>query len=149
MRYSIGFCATLALLGTAVGVATWAASTPGVFYVPHDKVAASLEKSGPLVTGPDYLVQGSHRTASGQPELHDKETDIFYITDGSATFITGGKMSGDKVTKPGQRLGGTITGGEVHHLSKGDVITIPAGTPHWFKEVPQSVSYFVVKVVKP
>ena len=67
MRYSIGFCATLALLGTAVGVLTWAASTPGVFYVPHDKVAASLEKSGPLVTGPDYPVQGSHRTASGQP----------------------------------------------------------------------------------
>jgi quercetin dioxygenase-like cupin family protein len=25
---------------------------------------------------------------------------------------------------------------------------IPAGTPHWFKEVPQSVSYYVVKVLK-
>jgi mannose-6-phosphate isomerase-like protein (cupin superfamily) len=132
-----------------VGVITRAATTPGVFFVGHDKVAASLEKSGPLVTAPDYLVQGSHRIANGQPELHDKETDIFYITDGSATFITGGKLTGAKNTKPGQHLGGDIQGGEVHKLVKGDVITIPAGTPHWFKEVPKSVSYFVVKVLKP
>ncbi len=32
---------------------------------------------------------------------------------------------------------------------KGDVVVIPAGTPHWFKEVPKSVSYFVTKVLKP
>ena len=35
------------------------------------------------------------------------------------------------------------------HLTKGDVIVVPAGTPHWFKEVPKSVSYYVVKVLKP
>lgn len=140
--------AMTALLAAAV-VFVWAAAPPTVHYVSHDKVEASLAKSGPLVTESDLLVQGSHRTAAGQPELHDKETDVFYITDGSATFITGGTLSGEKVTKPGQRLGGTITGGEVHKLTKGDVITIPAGMPHWFKEVPQSVSYFVVKVLKP
>jgi mannose-6-phosphate isomerase-like protein (cupin superfamily) len=145
MKRLLGFVAILFV----VGVITRAATTPGVFFCPHDKVAASLEKSGPLVTAPDFLVQGSHRTANGQPELHDKETDIFYITDGSATFITGGKLTGDKVTKPGQRLGGTIAGGEAHQLTKGDIITIPAGTPHWFKEVPKSVSYLVVKVLKP
>lgn len=32
---------------------------------------------------------------------------------------------------------------------KGDVIVIPAGVPHWFKDVPHSVSYLLVKVVKP
>jgi mannose-6-phosphate isomerase-like protein (cupin superfamily) len=117
-------------------------------YVPHDKVAQSLAKSAPLVTASDLLVQGSHRTAAGQVEMHDKETDVFYITDGSATFITGGKMVGGKETKPGQHLGGNIEGGATHHLTKGDVIVIPAGMPHWFKEVPQSVSYFVVKVLK-
>ena len=30
-------------------------------------------------------------------------------------------------------------------LKKGDVIAIPKGTPHWFKEVPSVVVYFVVK----
>jgi len=31
-------------------------------------------------------------------------------------------------------------------LSKGDVIIIPANVPHWFKEIQQPVTYFVVKV---
>jgi quercetin dioxygenase-like cupin family protein len=46
-------------------------------------------------------------------------------------------------------LGTDIQGGQVHHLTKGDVIVIPAGTPHWFKEIPHSITYYVVKVVKP
>ena len=58
-------------------------------------------------------------------------------------------MIGGKNTKTGQWLGTDIQGGESRHLSKGDVIVIPAGVPHWFKEVPKSVSYFVVKVIKP
>jgi quercetin dioxygenase-like cupin family protein len=53
------------------------------------------------------------------------------------------------MTKAGQWLGTNIQGGETRHLTKGDIITIPAGTPHWFKEVPSSVNYYVVKVLKP
>jgi quercetin dioxygenase-like cupin family protein len=125
------------------------APAPSVHYVAHDRVAFALANSGPLVTAPDFLVSGSHRNGNGQPEWHEKETDVFYITDGEATFVTGGTMVGGKTIKPGQKLGGDIQGGTAHHLVKGDVITIPAGTPHWFKEVPKSVSYFVVKVLKP
>ena len=141
------FLALTALLTVAVMFA-WSAGTPGVTYISHDKVSAALAKSGPLVTAPDHLVSGSHRTGPGHVEVHDKETDIFYVTDGSATFITGGTIVGDKITGPGQHSGTDLTGGETHHLTKGDVIVIPAGIPHWFKEVPQSVSYFVVKVLK-
>jgi mannose-6-phosphate isomerase-like protein (cupin superfamily) len=138
--------ATLTLITMAVLLT--AAGTPGVVFVGHDKVAAALAKSGPIVTAPDLLVQGSHRDANGHVELHEKETDVFYITAGSATFITGGTMVGDRVTKPGQHMATDIKGGETHHLVQGDVIVIPAGTPHWFKEVPKSVTYFVVKVLK-
>lgn len=117
-------------------------------YVSHDKVTSALAKGGPLVNAPDLLVSGSHRDKAGQVEVHDKETDVIYVMDGEATFITGGAMVGGKVTKPGQHLGTSIDGGETHHLTKGDVIVIPAGVPHWFKEVPQSISYYVVKVLK-
>jgi len=58
-------------------------------------------------------------------------------------------MVGGKQTAPGQIRGTDVKGGETHHLSKGDVIVIPAGTPHWFKEVSPQVSYYVVKIVKP
>ena len=45
--------------------------------------------------------------------------------------------------------GHDIEGGETRQLKKGDFIVIPAGMPHWFKDVPQAVNYYVVKVVKP
>jgi mannose-6-phosphate isomerase-like protein (cupin superfamily) len=118
-------------------------------FVDHDKVAAALAKGGPLVTASDVLVQGSHRDKPGQVEVHDKEMDVLYITDGSATFVTGGKIVGAKNTRPDQWLGTDITGGTTHKLVKGDLIVVPAGMPHWFKEVPGTVSYYVVKVVKP
>jgi mannose-6-phosphate isomerase-like protein (cupin superfamily) len=126
-----------------------AASPSDVIYVGHEKVEAALAKGGGLVTAKDLLVMGAHRAEAGHVEMHEKETDVFYIVDGSATFVTGGKMIGGKLTKPGQWLGMDMQGGEVHHLSKGDVIVIPAGIPHWFKEVPHSVTYYVVKVLKP
>jgi len=125
------------------------AAGSGVTYVDHEKVATALAKGGPLVTAPDLLVSGSHRDQAGQVELHDKETDVIYVVEGEATFVTGGTMIGGKVTKAGQSLGTDIKGGDTHHLSKGDVIVVPAGVPHWFKEVPHSVSYYVVKVLKP
>jgi len=94
---------------------------------------SSLAQGGMLVTQSDLTVQGAHRAAAGQVEVHDKETDVLYITDGEATFVTGGTMIGGKNTKAGQWLGTDIQGGESHHLSKGDVIVIPAGVPHWFQ----------------
>jgi len=120
----------------------------GVTFIDHDKVAAALAKGGPLHTASDLIVQGGHRVGPGQVEVHDKETDVLYILDGTATFITGGTMIGGKNTRPGQMLGTDIQGGETHHLVKGDVMVVPAGIPHWFKEVPGPLSYYVVKVLK-
>jgi glc operon protein GlcG len=122
---------------------------PGVTYIGHDKVSAALAKSASLHKQSDLLVMGSHRSGAGHAELHEKETDVFYVVEGEATLVTGGKMIGSTVTSPGQRTGREIQGGQVYHLTKGDVIVIPAGVPHWFKEVPNSISYFVVKVLKP
>ena len=140
------------MLVSALAVGAVAGAQSGdssVVHVDPEKVAAALAKGGTLVTRPDLLVQGSHREAAGQVEVHDKETDVLYIIDGEATFAYGGRMVGGKVTRPGQWLGTDIAGGETHRLVKGDVFVVPAGVPHWFKEVPKSVSYFVVKVIKP
>src|SRR6185436_4024954 len=122
-----------------------AASSANVTFIGHEKVA----KGGTLVTAPDLTVLIMHRASPGEVEVHDKETDTFYVLDGSATLITGGTMVGGKVTAPGQHRGKSITGGESRQLAKGDVIVIPAGIPHWFKEVPRSIDYYVVKVLKP
>ena len=137
----------LASIAMAV-LLTGSDGTPPVTYINHEKVAAAVAGKGSLVTASDLLVMGSHRSGPGRVELHEKETDVIYIVDGEATFVTGGKMVGGKVVSPGQQMGTDMQGGKVYHLTKGDVIVVPAGIPHWFKEVPHSVSSFVVKVLK-
>ena len=125
-----------------------AGPSTAVTFVGHEQVTAALAKGGQLVTASDLKVSGSHRDKGGQVEVHDKETDIMYVVDGEATLVTGGTVAGLKRTKPDQSVGDSVKGGEAHHLTKGDVIVVPAGIPHWFKEVPHSVSYYVVKVLK-
>ena len=141
MRYVFvlaAFLTAAVLLGAAAENAT-------VTYADHDKVA----KGGAIVTASDYTVSVLRRGAAGQVEVHEKETDIFYVTEGAATLVTGGTMIGGKTTAPNQLRGASIEGGTTHKLTKGDVIVIPAGVPHWFKEVPQSIQYLTVKSIKP
>lgn len=126
-----------------------AQGTPAVTFVDHDKVAG-CSKGGTLVTGPDHLVQCSNRTGPGVVEVHLKETDVMYFIDGAATLVTGGTTVNAKAgTNPLQIRGTDIQGGQARQVTKGDVVVVPAGVPHWFKEVPKSVSYYVVKVIKP
>ena len=81
--------------------------------------------------------------------MHEKETDIFYVVEGDATLVTGGTMAGGRQTGPGQMRGTDVQGGQTQHLKKGDVVVIPAGIPHWFKEVSPTINYLTVKVIKP
>jgi mannose-6-phosphate isomerase-like protein (cupin superfamily) len=119
-----------------------------VTFVGHEKVAEALAKGGALVSAKNVTVSGNRRAMPGQVEVHDKETDVLYIIDGQATLVTGGTMVGGRQTGPGQHRGTDVKGGETRHLQKGDVIVIPAGIPHWFKDVSPTVNYFTVKVIQ-
>lgn len=145
MRYLL----CVLVLAAAPAFAQQAAPAGQVTYVDAAKFNELFAKGGALSNGDGFTASIAKRTAAGQVEVHAKETDIFYIVDGSATFVTGGTMIGGKETRPNQMLGTDIQGGQVHQLKKGDFISIPAGVPHWFKEVPQGVTYYMVKVIKP
>lgn len=74
-----------------------------------------------------------------------KGSEVHYIIDGAATMVTGGTIvrpAGGSAKGAGNA---TIEGGESRHVTKGDVIVIPAGTPHWYKEVDGSVTYLEVR----
>jgi glc operon protein GlcG len=60
--------------------------------------------------------------------------------------VTGGAIVGGKPTAQDEIRGSNVEGGETRTLTKGDVIIVPKGTPHWFKEVSGPVLYYVVKV---
>jgi mannose-6-phosphate isomerase-like protein (cupin superfamily) len=122
----------------------------GVLYYPAAQVTAALQNGTTLLTGQDYDYRliGGHRTGAGHVELHKKETDVFYVVAGEATFVTGGTIVGETTspTNPDEVGGASIDGGVSHDLVQGDVIVIPAGTPHWYKAVPTMIEYFVVKI---
>jgi mannose-6-phosphate isomerase-like protein (cupin superfamily) len=120
-------------------------------YVDSQRVLDNFDKknANPLIPGDAYNVQTNKRTANGNIEIHEKETDIFYIMDGSATIVVGGTAVEPRQTRPGQMTAKDIQGGQNYNLKKGDVLVIPAGTPHWFKQVNGSINYLTVKSLKP
>ncbi len=114
--------------------------------VKADAVTAGFLKGGTIVNGGDFLVQTSRRVKAGTPEAHLNQDEIMYVVDGSATMVTGGAIIGRKEGKNGNVGGTGVEGGVEQKISKGDVVAVPKGTPHWFKEVPEPINYYVVKV---
>ncbi len=129
----------------AAGVLVRADGVPTVVtYVPHDKVTSTMAKGGSIVNDHGLVILANRRGA-GEVEVHAKTNHVFIIVEGEATLVTGGTLVGAHQTAPDQTRAPSVTGGETHHLTKGDVITIPAKTPHWFKEVPtQTIAYYAI-----
>ena len=96
--------------------------------------------------GENYMVHASRREKAGQSEVHTLDTDVIYVLDGTTTFVTGGKSVDPKMVAANEFRGTMIDGGETRQLKKGDVIIVPRGTPHWFKQVDGVFKYYVVKV---
>jgi len=141
----------LAIAGAAAvsGVVRQAqAGAMGVNYFTHAQVQHAFANGGVLVDGRgrDYAVNASRRDKAGEAEVHILDTDLIYVQEGTATFVTGGTVVNPKVTETNEIRGDAIEGGETRRISKGDVITIPNGTPHWFKDVRGAFTYYVVKV---
>lgn len=124
-------------------------SSSAVTYIESKKVKAAFAKGAPLLEVEGYKVHASRRDGPGIAEVHTWETDVIYVLEGSATFVTGGTVVDSKTTEPGQIRGPSVTGGESRRIAKGDVIIVPNGVPHWFKEVQEPFLYFVVKPISP
>lgn len=90
-----------------------------------------------LVSAPGYVAQLEYRTSDTPPTVHPTQNELIEVIGGGGTLITGGKLVGQKPGAPGATtLSGTaIEGGSAQVVSKGDYIMVPAGTPHWYKDV--------------
>ena len=133
---------------TVLATAAVAEGVPkNVNYVNHEKVAAMFVKGGYVIDDNGVKV-GANRGKAREAEMHDKTHHVFIIYDGEAELVTGGRMIDPKVTAPGQTRGSSIEGGETRLVSKGDVITIPAKTPHWWKDTSKtgSIGYYAVNL---
>lgn len=103
------------------------------------------------VRGGKASVAMLHRT---KPEtsalIHDRVTETYYILAGAGTLVTGGALLYAKPTdlsrvNAGMSQTGTRQGGESRKVKPGDIIIIPAGTPHSFSELDGPISYLVYR----
>ena len=119
-----------------------------VRYYPAAEVEKSFSAAATLFhrDGVPYQVITGRRDKPGGAEIHLQYADVVYVVAGSATYVTGGTVIGGHSTAPGEIRGENIAGGNAQEVSKGDVFIIPAGTPHWIKDVKGVFQYYLVKV---
>jgi len=86
-----------------------------------------------------YSANLEYRTAVGPAAVHEHEAEMFYVLEGSATLVTGGKLANEKRTNAENLSGTAIEGGTPQSVAKGDVIIVPENTPHWFSAINGSV----------
>jgi mannose-6-phosphate isomerase-like protein (cupin superfamily) len=82
-----------------------------------------------------YNANLEYRSSVGPAAVHEREAEMFYVLDGSATLTTGGKLTEEKRTNAENLTGTGIEGGNDQAVAKGDVVIVPENTPHWFSKI--------------
>lgn len=148
----------LALLAVGAGLLSSAKAQESAspVYIDHQKVESNFKHALPI---PDlfagqsgaahYRVRASRHNDPTEVEIHTKDTDVFYVTSGTATFAAGGTSPDAKQSSPNELRGKTIEGATTYELKPGDVMIVPHGIPHQFQKItsaPEPFLYLEIKV---
>ena len=132
-----------------------AGQTPGMTpatYLSEADLAAALTKAAetapdmhtaPVKNSDHYRINIVRRTRPQGAIAHPDGTEVHHIIEGAATFVTGGAIV--RPSAGGRSGNATIEGGQSRRVAKGDVILIPAGTPHWYKDLDGTITYLEVR----
>ncbi len=153
----------LILLALMLGLAAEQQAASGTI-ITADEIAATLKQSiaNNVVDQPVKLVEvpGGHKAslamlrrtkAETAALIHDRVTEIYQITEGSGTIVTGGSLEDAKPNdltrvNAGPSQTGMHKGGESKHVGPKDVIIVPAGMPHRFSKLDgPSITYLVYR----
>lgn len=115
------------------------------------KAKAQRNNNQPTVAEPMLELSGydghlEYRASVGNAAVHEKEAELFYVIDGSATLVTGGKLVNEKRTDAANLSGSAIEGGSSRNIAKGDWVIVPQNTPHWFSPINGVLELFSMHV---
>jgi mannose-6-phosphate isomerase-like protein (cupin superfamily) len=138
-------------LATFLAASTWGQGAPSAAemktFTSSSEITALIAKAKsqrkgdqPLVALPilrlaPYGANLEYRAAVGPAAVHEKEAELFYVIDGSATLMTGGKLVKESRTNAENLTGTGIEGGNSQAVAKGDFVIVPENTPHWFSSI--------------
>jgi mannose-6-phosphate isomerase-like protein (cupin superfamily) len=103
--------------------------TAAIAKLPKDRANSSVR----VFTLPPYNVNIEHRQPMAQgASVHADTSELFYVIEGSATMLTGGKLMGEPAK--------TIQGGVEQKFGKGDWLMVPSGVPHQFIDIKSPIT---------
>ena len=109
---------------------------------------ASASSGATLGDYGSHAIKLSVRSTTGGAEVHAHYNDVFVVIEGTATLVTGGAVLDAKTGEDGETKGNGIQDGTSHTIVKGDIVHVPAGTPHQLIIAPGVVFGAVVVKVK-
>lgn len=77
-----------------------------------------------------------------------KTSETYYMLEGAGVLVTGGVIAGTKAPPAGRTAGPRgerIDGGVTRRVTKGDIIVIPGGTPHWWSSLESDIRYLIIR----
>ena len=110
---------------------------------PDNKTAELIDSAGMQLR---VAVQHEKNKTGAAAELHDASDDVYYVMDGSATLVLGGKLDAPKETEPGEWRSPRIIDGKTFEITKGDLVIVPRGTPHQRSTANKDFTMILIKI---
>jgi mannose-6-phosphate isomerase-like protein (cupin superfamily) len=135
------FLAFAFLVTAAVGAGAPAAPPVSQFMSDKDimglieKAKADRKGDAPMVAEPilllaPYRAQLEYRPGTGPAAVHEKDAELFVVLQGTGNIVTGGKVVDEKRVNANNLSGPSIADGHSQAVVKGDMLIVPANTPH-------------------
>ena len=110
---------------------------------PGNKVEELIDSAGMQLR---VAVQHEKNKTGAAAELHDASDDVYYVLDGSATLVLGGKLEAPKEVEPGEWRSPRIIDGKSIEINKGDLVIVPRGTPHQRSTAGKDFTMILIKI---
>jgi mannose-6-phosphate isomerase-like protein (cupin superfamily) len=100
-----------------------------------EKAKADRKGDAPLVAEPilllaPYRAQLEYRPGTSPAAVHEKDAELFVVLQGTGNIVTGGKLVDEKRVNANNLSGPSIADGHSQAVVKGDMLIVPANTPH-------------------
>jgi mannose-6-phosphate isomerase-like protein (cupin superfamily) len=100
-----------------------------------EKAKADRKGDAPMVAEPilllaPYRAQLEYRPGTGPAAVHEKDAELFVVLQGTGNIVTGGKVVDEKRVNANNLSGPSIADGHSQAVVKGDMLIVPANTPH-------------------
>ncbi|MDX6288523.1 MAG: hypothetical protein QOH42_322 [Blastocatellia bacterium] len=110
---------------------------------PGNKTEELIDSAGMQLR---VAVQHETNKTGAAAELHDASDDVYYVLEGGATLVLGGRLDSPKEAEPGEWRSPRIIDGKTYEIKKGDLVVVPRGTPHQRSTANKDFTMILIKI---